>query len=425
VFWYQFTAKERLEPVLQGIAAFLRWHGYDALMQKFQAIDEGRLNQQVTLQEVVNELLRCSRGNYFWLCLDDFHLVDRVSLDTRQATEHEVLLRQLYEAAVQKQIRLTVVSERKPIEIPTIGFRPLEGLNLTDGMQRLQHLCPQLSPLDAVQLHEKTGGNPLFLKWAAEVYHIGDHDWIRQLASGEDVAGRLFSRLYSSLSEQEQEVMQAVALFLGYPATRPAIAAVAKIPSLSLLLDRLSARYLLMRQSVAKPDGQVVYEHALHNLVQEYCYDKIDDNKLPRMHLHAARYYASDTKDADLAKQFIHTVRAGEPKQVIRIAITHTYRLLDMGYRQDVADVLNSIRLGKTDYVRQAQLLIVGGDIDQRSGVASAAINKFTQAIDLLNKLDMPIEEEDSLFARLKFYGRTFLRAMHMLTSGEGKKQQA
>jgi ATP/maltotriose-dependent transcriptional regulator MalT len=184
-------------------------------------------------------------------------------------------------------------------------------------------------------LHARTGGNAQFLILAIDILRQAREPdrVIERLAETDDIERYLVDEVYRRLAADEQAVMTAVAVLLGYPATSGAIEAVLAGGNLRLTLRNLCDRYLLIPS-----EGETGREYGQHAMVRAFFYELSGRRDRKVMHQRAGRYFETD--EIDLLKAAIHYQLAGEPVTAARLATADVWGAINLGQIHALQDLL-------------------------------------------------------------------------------------
>ena len=318
IFWHSFHEGEGIDAVIWNLAGFLAWHGQDELWKLLQStrLTGGQPPPAETLFDYLLQLVR--DGNYL-LCFDDFHHVD----DDPVLNQLVVRLRQALTAG---HLSIIITSRRVPEFITLAQVAPIQGLSARDTRRLLQAKGLPLTPPQIDQLYILTGGNAEFLILASAALQNARNpqDLLDRLAESDDIERYLLREVDDGLTGQERTVMQALAVLLGYAATRDAIEAVIERGNVLRILRGLSERHLLMVQEMAS--GRAYRQH---DLVRTFYYEQNSRRERKQLHTRAGAYYRDDETDLLLAG--IHYERAGDVTEAARLATQDLWGIVNRG----------------------------------------------------------------------------------------------
>jgi len=283
------------------LAGFLAWHGRDGLWQVLQTARQTNVEPPppLVLLDYVFQLLR---GQDFLLCLDDLHLADDDPLFGQ-------FVERLSQILGQGGLSLIVTSRHALTLGQATGVGPLAGLSMADAERLLARYGPELPAELAHELYTRTEGNAQLLRLVANLLkRTGDPArLLARLAEADDVERYLAQEVDEGLSEEDREILVAVAILLGYPGTREAIEQVADHHRLKRLLQGLCDRHLL---AVHHDEPEELYDE--HAIVREFYYDVPSRRERQAMHRRAGEYYERD--EPDPLKAALHYERAGNTR---------------------------------------------------------------------------------------------------------------
>lgn len=386
------------------LARFFAEHNFTELLDEFNNFERNQEGSAPSNERIVKYILKHSLDKNFVFCFDDYQFVD-------QNSEHNDLLTQLHEAAKRNVLKLIVTSQREPQIFSSVDIPRLTGLSLDDSKVLIRQFRLQLHDRFIVALRNITAGNPLFLRWGANLLEEDEDplDLIVYLGENEAIVNRLLTRVDRVLSDGERQVMKALAVLLDYPSTQEVVQFVADCKDVKNTLSKLVARNLLDYQRVKNPIEAArkrleVYKQ--HSLLQTFYYSRLDDDERRLMHHRAAQFYEAQ-KPPDLLKQFLHYANAEEYNKVVAITIPNSQQLLNMGHGGLLHKVINYLPIENLEPVRYAELSFIKGDIHARAGDRSHALKIYEDTLIKLSTLEtsLPVNE-------LK--ARTYLRLANL-----------
>ncbi|MCB0187918.1 MAG: tetratricopeptide repeat protein, partial [Caldilineaceae bacterium] len=330
IFWHSLHEGEGLDGVLWGLASFLAWHGKDELWKLLQSarLTGGQPPPTETLFDYLLQLVR--DGNYL-LCFDDFHHVDDDPVLNQ-------LVERLRQALVAGQLSIVITARRVPEFVTLAQVEPVQGLSDRDAQRLLRAQGVALTPEQTAQLYTLTRGNAEFLILAsAALKNARDPaDLLEQLAASDDIERYLVNEVDDALTGQERTVMNALAVLLGYAATRDAIEAVVDRGNLLRTLRGLAERHLLVVQETGA--GRAYRQH---DLVREFYYEMNSRRDRRKLHARAGEYYRDEEPDLLLAG--IHYARAGEPAEAARLATQDLWGIVNRGQIRPLRTLLEQV----------------------------------------------------------------------------------
>lgn len=346
ICWYQLRPGVSFPALLSGLAEFVAWRGDPGLRGQLRAAfaQEGRSYDPGVL---VGYVERALRGKGFLICLDDYH-------EGLGDSNIELVGERLKVLADEGAIRLIVTSQRCPPFIGESEFPRLKGLNegAVGELLAVRGLDPGLAPA----LWEATEGNAVYVTSALKL--LAGADAPAALIAGLDPADHfamLFRQVYDGLPEDQQRVMQAVAVFQGYPGSRDAVEAVLDADDQQNLLDDLAASQLLV---VTKLDDERLYDQ--HQLWRRYCYGRLGQRRRSQLHLRAAAYYEGKRLNPRQAARLFrlraarHYAWADEYGRAAELATAQVWSTLMRGGAADLRALLDGLVANKDELEAEA-----------------------------------------------------------------------
>lgn len=378
-FWYSFHPYEGIEDVVLKLAAFLAWNGQFEL---WRMLNRSRQigGQQLTWGVIFNYLLAMIRNQGYLICLDDFHLVDERSLGLL-----EEFLSVLAGAVRAGEVDIIITSRSRPQTFAqTIEYEPLGGLNLADTELLIASTQANVSPEMIPRLHAATGGNLQFLTLAVQVLkQIPDPSrLVDHLVETEKVEDYLLDAVDQGLTEEERQVMAAVALLLGYPGTREAIETILDRGGLRRTLRTLSESHLL-----TVSQGKTGREFGQHAILRAFYYDMSGEAQRREMHHRAADYYAQSAEERDILKAGLHYQQAGDAIQAAGLATEDVSALFNQGRGRVLLHLLEEFRPESVSGELWARVLLSQGILNTLLGSPQPAHEQFAGALGQLETL--------------------------------------
>lgn len=367
IFWHTFHEREGVQAVLWQLAAFLAWHGQDDLWQMLQSarLTGGQPPPIETLFDYLFELLR-NQG--FLLCIDDFHFIEEDPLLNQ-------VVDRLRNMIVDGEIAVVIISRQTPEFADMDDLRILDGLSLADTQKMLERHGLSLSEESVTRLHDYTGGNGQFLTMAIDSLQRSSEPAliIASLAKTDDIERYLINEVDDHLTEEEQDVMSAVAILQGYPGTSAAIEAILDGAPVRRILWQLRDRNLLIaRESAA---GKTYGQHAI---VQTFYYDNLGGRK-GQFHRRAGAFY--ETEEADRLKAARHYERAGENGKAADLATADVWALINEGQAQSLCDLLESVIKSPLEKEQELQVRLALGQLSFILGANDNAAGHYQKIL--------------------------------------------
>lgn len=379
-FWHSFHEGEGIDVIIWKLAGFLAWHGQEDLWRMLQIARQsgGQTPPPEVLFDYVFQLVP---GQGYLLCFDDFQFVDDDPLLAQ-------LVERLRSAVLAGELLLVVTSRRMPEFVQMVEFETLTGLSAADTHRLLAKRGLSLPDDLAANLYTHTEGNAEFLTLAIDALQRA-RDPVRliaRLAETDDIERFLMNEVDDGLTEDERDVMSAVAVLLGYPGTRAAIEAVLDKGGVQRALIDLSSRYLLIVS-----ESEAGREYGQHAIVQAFYYDLLGRRERQTMHRRAGEYY--ETEEPDILKAARHFERAGEFERAARLATAEVWALINQGQARAVRQLLGRFKAQQLDTAQWVDVNIACGEVCALLGDFNEAIEAYGTAFAQLMGGAMRSEE--------------------------------
>lgn len=372
VFWHSFHEGEGIDGVVWGLAGFLAWHGKDELWKLLQSarLTGGQPPPTETLFDYLLQLVR--DGNYL-LCFDDFHHVD----DDPTLNQ---LVERLRQALVAGQLSIVITSRRVPEFVTLAQVEPVQGLSDRDTQRLLRAKGVTLPPDQMAQLYTLTAGNAEFLILAIDaLQNARDPEaLLAQLAATDDIERYLIKEVDDGLTGQERTVMNALAILLGYAATRDAIEAVVDRGNLLRTLRGLAERHLLVVQETSA--GRTYRQH---DLVREFYYEMSSRRERKKLHARAGEYYRDE--EVDLLLAAIHYERAGETAEAAQLATQDLWGIVNRGQIRPLRKLLEQFTDDQLAVAQWIEINLAKGQIytlQAEAGLAEVSLQTALTQVD-------------------------------------------
>jgi tetratricopeptide (TPR) repeat protein len=191
-----------------------------------------------------------------------------------------------------------------------------------------------------------------------------------------DIARYLMTEVHKCLTKEEQTVMVAIAILLGYRGTRNAIEAILDAGAWEALTS-LGNRYLL---SVAEgPHGR---EYGQHAIFQTFYYNQLGRRQQREMHRRAGAYY--EREEPDLLKAASHFQRAGDPEAAARLATADVWALINQGQAGALRRLLEQFTPQQMGAELWARVNIARGQVYALHRESQLARQSFEQGLAVL-----------------------------------------
>jgi ATP/maltotriose-dependent transcriptional regulator MalT len=369
IFWHSFREREGIEVIIWKLAGFLAWHGQEDLWRQLQSARQTG-GQPPPPETLFDYLLQMLEGRSYLLCFDDLHLV-----------EDDPVLIQLVErlraALMAGRLSLVITARRVPAFVQTVDADVLDGLSAEDARHLLGRWGLALAPDLFDRLYARTGGNAEFLTLAMNVLQE-EADPVRaidRLTESDDIERYLLAEVDERLTGQEQAVMGAVAVFLGYPGSQDAIEAVLNGESVRRTLRQLADRHLLSVR-----EGAQGREYLQHAMVQTFYYELLSRARRRAMHLRAAAHYELD--EPDLLRAAIHYERGANYSRSAQLATQDLWGLINQGQLRRLRHLLEQFTATQLEKLEWINVNLALGQICDLQAEGEQARVHYQQALD-------------------------------------------
>lgn len=374
-FWHIFHESEGVESVIWRLAGFLAFRGQDELWRLLQnaRLTNGRPPPPESLFDYLTQLLR---GRDYLLCFDDFQHVDEDPLLHQLVEQLRVLLGG-------GELRMIITTRRIPEFVQrVVAFEPLGGMTQADTRRLLEAQSITLSAERVEQLYTYTGGNTQLLSLAVDVLRDagGATALLDRLIDVDNIERYLLDEVDGRLTRDERQLMSAVAVLQGYPASRNALEAVLDDRSARRVLRDLADRSLL---TVSRVDGERLYVQ--HAIVRDFYYSSLGRAQRQEMHLRAGQFYRAQGMDMLLAAR--HYLLGNSFAEAADLATTDVYALINRGQTQQLGRLLAEFESGQLDAARWAAVKNAQGQVFLYLGESQPAREAFLVAIAMLEPL--------------------------------------
>jgi tetratricopeptide (TPR) repeat protein len=374
IFWHSFREREGIEVIIWKLAGFLAWHGQEDLWRQLQSARQTG-GQPPPPETLFDYLLQMLEGRSYLLCFDDLHLV-----------EDDPVLIQLVErlraALMAGRLSLVITARRVPAFVQTVDADVLDGLSAEDARHLLGRWGLALVPDLFDRLHSRTGGNAEFLTLAMNVLQEEAEPAraIERLTESDDIERYLLAEVDERLTGQEQAVMGAVAVLMGYPGSQDAIEAVLDGESVRRTLRQLADRHLLSVR-----EGAQGREYLQHAMVQTFYYEILSRARRRAMHLRAAAHYEVD--EPDLLRAAIHYERGGSYSRSAQLATQDLWALINQGQLRRLRHLLEQFTDAQLETVDWVDVNLALGQICDLQAEGERARVHYQQALATLDQL--------------------------------------
>jgi len=360
IFWHTFRQGESIQVLVWELANFLAWDGQDELWNLLQRAQQSG-GQPPAAETLFNYVLQMVPGQGYLFCLDDFQHVDEDPIQN-------LLLRQLRELLAVGQLDIVITSRRMPDLLQVAEFDPLDGMEVGDAGSLLRRHGVTLEDDELAGLVARTGGNAALLTLAAETLATtaDPGGLLEKLAHTANVERFLLKQVDAALSEEEQTVMAAVSVLLGYPGTRDAVEAVIDGDNVWRVLRALAERQLLVVQ-----EGEGARTYSQHAIIQAFYYNTLGRRKRRRMHRRAAHFY--DREAPNPLRAGLHYLRGGDQPAAAGVLTGDLWRFVNQGQAGTLRQLLGEFDGDHLDEVEWAQVNLMAGRLETVLGDAEAA----------------------------------------------------
>ena len=394
IFWHSFHENEGATSVLWTLAGFLAYHGQADLWQMLQRAQQtgGQPPPSAVLFDYVANMLP---GHDFVLCLDDLqHVSDDPLL--------EEFLARLKPAIASGTLSMVIASLYVPEFIDVLEDRRLGGLSLSDTRQLLARNNLMMADAAAApsgstalltndivaNLHARTEGNALLLTLASDGLKraANPQRFLDNLFADPNIERFLVKEIDDKLTEDERAVMTAIAVLLGYGATRDVIEIVLGGANVRRTLSDLSLRNLL-----TMAESEAGREYTTNAVVREFYYDWLSKRQRQDMHRRAGAYY--ETEGPDVLRAALHFERAGELDRAARLATSNIWTPINRGEARPLLDLLARFTREQLSGDLWIQVNLARGDLHtlgHNSNTARQAYETTLAVLDELHPIDSP-----------------------------------
>jgi tetratricopeptide (TPR) repeat protein len=377
--WYTCHEGESAEGLIWALAGYLHGQGRTDMWRWLHSAAQPGVAPP-PIETLIRTLIGQLRGLPCLLCLDDLHLV---AGDPAMSN----LLGQLIAETKGGTLTLLATAQQAPLQfMPTMQVA-LEGFNQAEAEALLTVRGISLAPELTAQLIEITAGNPQFLTLAAAALQQGADPagLVRELPRDERVAEYLVTAVDRRLSNEQREIMRAVAVLLGEPASHDLIEALLERDDTWADIQVLRGQRLLNPQAST---GRLAYTQ--HGIVQGFYYGQIGRRGRRLFHGKAADYYEHDEPVPLRAAQ--HYLLADNQHQAARLALRDLWGTINAGEARQLATLLGQIEGAQVGPVQAVEVALARGDLATLLGMADEAEAQYESAMTAAEGLDVPTE---------------------------------
>ncbi len=379
VFWHAFYDGEGIMGLIWKLAGFLAHHGHDEVWNMLQTAQLTG-GQPPPPDVLFDYVLKMIGEQGYLLCLDDIQWVEDDPMLAKFVTRLEPLIRA-------GEVSIIATSRHVPIYLHLdTSFESLTGLNAADVGRLVKTKGLTLPPEMVTELHTRTEGNAELLTLAINVLKKSNNpnQVMHHLSNTDDIERYLIKEIDDHLTEDDRDVLIAVAVLLGYPGSRDAIETVSQRCRLKRLILELSDRNLLTPET---SDIEELYNE--HAIVRAFYYDVPSRTERKNMHRLAAEYYEID--EPDLLKAALHYERAKEYEQAAGLATTNMWAFINQGQVWPLHRLLNRLVDQPVTPRTKISIHLANGQICAFTGQSELAKENFQVALNqLAGQPDLP-----------------------------------
>lgn len=388
VFWHSF-ASGTVEPMVVRLTGFIANFGRPELWEMLEAARTtgGRPPAVETLFDMLSVILgELSKGELsetVLLCLDDLQFVDE---DVRL----QPFLLKMFD---HKNVNVLITTRRYPSFFPAGHEQQLVGLDESEAADLLLGREVSLPQNLIVRLTELTGGNGAFLTLAAVILKdaLDPEEIIGRLAREDDVERFLMEEVNDRLGNNEQRVMEAVAILSGYPGTRNVLEEMLNMRDVRRTLRGLADQYLLLTGE--DDDGERVYSQ--HQMIQSFFYDQPRSSRRRDLHMKAADFY--EFEEPDPLRAMLHHAKVGQLAPLASLADARFYDVVNQGEGRSLLTILAEVAIEQSNLPGSQiiKFLLARGRLQNILGELKTAEVDLKQAAEMLNTMPQTAETEE------------------------------
>lgn len=360
-FWHSFQEGEGVQPLIWALAGFLAWRGQEEVWRLLNTPQPSALPQELVVDHLVQRL----RNQDYLLCLDNVQFLYEDPLLVK-------LITRLRQARQQGELAIVVTARSLPAFLQISEAPPLTGLDRTATELLLASVGLSLRPELIAALHEKVEGNPELLLLAANTLRLQPfaERWLQRLVTMADIERYLLHSIDKNLSDNDRDILSAVAILLGYTGPQDVIEQLLDRGQLRRPLRELCDRFLLRTS-----ETEHAHEYGEHALIQAFYYGQLSQRQRLTLHKLAGEYY--EREEPNVVKAALHYERSTEMEKAItylrqagdQAAQVSAYRnALDFYNR--ALDLVAKVEKGTSSYPHPQRviLLVKSGEIHGKLG---------------------------------------------------------
>jgi tetratricopeptide (TPR) repeat protein len=402
IFWHTLREGEDVRALIYEIANFLAYHR----PQEDGWIWAEIVNQNLAslpAESIFNYILGILPGRSYIFCFDNFQFVDRDPL-------LNLLLGQLRDKLPGLEIRIIVISQRVPEFALRAETQALKGLSLAETRGLVAARGLQLADQTVQDLHARTGGNAMFLTLVLAALRQGQdpRQLVAHLENSPDIRRYLRLAMESLLSENEKQVMRALAVLGDHPGSRDAIEHILDQYDLRTTLDDLNDKHLLI--SIWGGAHQVYLQHST---VRDYFYSLIGRREKRALHLRAGAFYEDE---GEILEAALHFEKARDPGRAVAMLSAQIGLLINRGKAHALSLRLDQLAANSRELSRQQQIALQQargevhefvGDYEKSRSAYQTALNSGPDdagRADLLRRVGATYESQGDHSRALAYY---------------------
>jgi tetratricopeptide (TPR) repeat protein len=368
VFWHRLRDGEGIETLIWRLAGWLVQRGQRQIWQQIQRAqlagsappDSDLLAEQIARTPALQGAL---------LCFDDIH-------HCRDEAALARVIAILRQACTPGGAAMLITTRKFASFISAAERIVLDGLSLAETRSLLERRSLTLAEDLLAVLHRETGGNAQLLTLAIEVLHRNPEPGavISRLAGHDAIERYLLHEVDRQLTEEERQVMSAVAV-LGAPG--------ASYAALDALLDGMGVRrplFDLHQRHLLVLDTTVAQGHYhQHAILHQFYFELLGRRERQVLQRRAARFFSEVERDLLLAAR--HFADADEPQQAAACLTAEPWAIIYRGQAALVDALAARLPLAPMDAAQRAALLTVRGEVALLLGKIATAQGCLSQAI--------------------------------------------
>ena len=347
LFWYTFRDWDTDRSFIETLAKFLSRMGARKLARAVETSSN--------TADIYSPLTADLKSSDVILFLDDVHKV---------ADRMELLLAMLIDAARLSDGSKVVFSSR--VMLPFVPKDSRQSLSMEIGGlddQSAERLVSSVGVQNPDDVLQDAHGHPLLLSLIAG----------KGVGGGRrDVIDFVDSEVYSSLSDGERAVLEALSVF------RHAVPMQALSGVDYEVVMKLRRKALLTEQE----DGLW-----LHELLRDYFYSRLSSDRKARVHKQAGAYCASRQGPEWQLEALHHFVEAGSWDDAVQLTIENGVEL-GREFARETLELAMVVPEGITDEIPEARFAFIRGQLKEGQHLYAEALEDYEKASSLLSDRD-------------------------------------